>query len=155
MGMQVRRSLQYVCLLPSRSEPSFGLHYTHKQLRQDSTKTFWTFCCSQKEVLDFKLTLSLIQRFLQQSLGSSCVLPVIIIIIPTAGLSWLWSRRPFDCPLFSAGLFLFLFWINFWWATNSHNAEPKRCNDLYRDMWGIGGHGNGLLCLLVSWIEGK
>lgn len=41
---------------------------------------------------------------------------------------------------------LALTWLN----TRSENAEPERCDDLHWDLWGIGGHGNGLLCLLVS-----
>lgn len=46
-------------------------------------------------------------------------------------------------------LYVFILALN-WWDTESQNAEPECCDDLHWDLWGVGGHGNGLLRLLVS-----
>lgn len=38
-----------------------------------------------------------------------------------------------------------------WQTTRSQNVEPECGDDLHWDLWGTGGHGRGLLRLLVSW----
>lgn len=75
-------------------------------------------------------------------------LPLWIIMAEKQGSLWA-STAP---PCRTAFLLFFLVWTRK--DTRSKHAEPGRCDGLHWDLWGIGGHGDGLLCLLVSFDEG-
>lgn len=73
--------------------------------------------------------------------------PLWIIMAEKQGSLWL--STAFCRPFLSVFILALI-----WWHSRSQNAEPECCDDLHWDLWGIGGHGNGLLCLLVSCERG-
>lgn len=155
MGMHVRQCLQYMCacLLPKGSNLSVSLAFICGFLSESTgaVRRFSFFFLAPAVKRSIPLALGKLFCWLDCSsnriwLCSCCHhhnLPLWIIMAEKQHSLWLSTVlcRPF--------LSVFILAL-IWWHTRSHNAEPECCDDLHWDLWGIGGHGNGLLCLLVS-----
>lgn len=148
MGPHVRRCLQHMRLPASRTEPPLSLRGLLLPSRSMNIHAYWSFSSSHGISASCGPCLWIVAA--QGSLGSGCVAPNPCVsfrgIIMEMKQYSLWLST----ALWGLSFMFFYHTGLIWWTTRSQNAEPECCDDLHWDLWGIGHHGNGLLCLLVS-----
>lgn len=159
MGKLVRQTCLYICacLHPEGRDPTLFSGFIGG-LRSTRAEIISRFTWNQ---VAFRLSHHWDFRPPRKScwLDSSCIgiglstcchhhnLPLWIIMAEKQGS--LWASTPLLCR--TAFLLFFLGWTRK--DARSKHAEPGCCDGLHWDLWGIGGHGDGLLCLLVSFSK--